>query len=203
MVKKSEPAQKGTTGAGRKSGSANASKSSATSTSAAKESSASATSTPTESAKPSESRSVLESLRHNQVGGLFSGLTIALAVGMLLSVLVPDEPNLLALTLLGLLMAAAVGFSVRATSLYRGVLSQAVALVTTVIGVHLMTVTGAVGGDLPGLPGGVGGDISFDDAAVVALATPAVAVGPVLAGLIAVIIVGWGAHPTRDIHEAR
>lgn len=193
MAKKSEPSPQGSTAAGRKRGTANASKSTAASTSDAKASSASAASAPSQSDSSSESRSVLESLRHNQVGGLFSGLTIAVAVGLLLSVLVPDEPNLLALTLLGLLMAAAVGFTVRATSLHRGITSQAVALVATVIGVHLMTVTGAVGGELPGLPGGVGGDITFNDAAVVALATPAISVGPVLAGLIAVIIVGWGA----------
>lgn len=203
MAKKSESAPSRTAGSTRKTGAAKAAKPSAASTSWANASTANATSTTDTSTTPSESRSVLESLRHNQVGGLFSGLTIAVAVGLLLSVLVPDEPNLLALTLLGLLMAAAVGFTVRATSLHRGVLSQAAALVATVIGVHLMTVTGAVGGVLPGLPGGVGGDINFDDAAVVALATPAVAVGPVLAGLIAVIIVGWGAHPTRDTHDAR
>jgi hypothetical protein len=142
------------------------------------------------------SRSVLEALRHNQVGGLFAGLTIAVAVGLLLSVLVPSEPHLLALALLGALMAAAVGFTVRGTSLHRGLISQVVAFVATVIGTHLMTVTGMVGGELPGLPGGIGGDVSFNDAAVVALATPAVAVGPVLTGLIAAIIVGWGA-PVR------
>jgi hypothetical protein len=144
---------------------------------------------------PQRTGSVLDSLRHNHVGGLFAGLIVAIAVGLLLSVLVPNEPHALALVLLGLLLSAAVGFTVRYVSLHRGLLTQAAAFVSTVIGVQLMTVTGMVGGELPGLPGIMGAEVSFNDALVLALATPAIAVGPVLAGLIAVIIVGWGGVP--------
>jgi hypothetical protein len=145
----------------------------------------------------SESRSVLESLRRNQVGNLFAGLVIAISVGLLLSVLVPSEPNVLAIIVLGLLMAAAVGFTVRLTSADRGLISQAVAFVAAAFGVHLMVVTGMVGGgnEILGQLGGSGP--GFDDALLAALATPVVSSGALLTGLIAVLVVGWGDHLKR------
>ncbi|PKQ25585.1 MAG: hypothetical protein CVT64_09190 [Actinobacteria bacterium HGW-Actinobacteria-4] len=146
---------------------------------------------------PADSGSVLATLRQNQVGGLLAGLVVAIAVGLLLSVLVPSDPNVLALIVLGLLMAFAVGFTVRLTSAHRGLTSQAVALVVTALGVHLMVVTGMVGGgnETLQLLGAEGP--SFGDALLAALATPVVSSGALLTGLIAVLIVGWGDHLER------
>lgn len=141
--------------------------------------------------------SALESLRRNPVGTLLGGLVVALAVGLLLSVLVPEEPNVLALILLGLFEAAAVGFAVRALAADRGLVTQVVALILTVLGVHVMVVTGMAGGGPLGAAGFGGGGVGFGDSLLVALATPAASAGGVIAGLVAVVIVGWGRPTTR------
>jgi len=138
--------------------------------------------------------SVLERVRMNAVGPLAAGLGVALVVALLLAVLIPDEPNLYAFTVLGLLLTAAVGFTVRYLSHHRGLMSQVTAFVSTVIGLHVMAVTGVVDG-LAG--GGVVAELldrgpGFDDALLAALATPAVSTGGILCGLVAAIIVGWG-----------
>ena len=59
------------------------------------------------------SPSVLGRLRSNRMGAVLGGLVVALLLGALLSVLVPDSQLLLALILLGLAESAAVGFTVR------------------------------------------------------------------------------------------
>lgn len=145
------------------------------------------------------SPSVLGRLRGNRMGALLGGLIVALVTGALLSVLVPDSQLLLALALLGLGEAAAVGFTVRYLSEWRGLTTQVTAFVLTVIGVHVLATTGIVNqqlsnlGDLAGfLGGGLGSGIGWDDALVGAMATPAVSTGAVLCGLIAAIIAGWG-----------
>ncbi|WP_062380434.1 hypothetical protein [Demequina pelophila] len=140
------------------------------------------------------SPSVLERVRENRMGALAAALFVALAVALLLAVLVPDEPNLFASVLLGLLLTAAVGFTVRVTSRSRGLLAQATAFVATVVGVHVLAVTGAIDGLGPaGLLERVGlSGPGYDDALLAALATPAVSAGGVLAGLVAAIVAGWG-----------
>ncbi|WP_062384145.1 hypothetical protein [Demequina iriomotensis] len=154
--------------------------------------------------------SFLERVRTNRTGSLAAALVVALAVALLLAILVPDAPNLYALTLLGALMTAAVGFTVRYLAHDHGLVDQGIAFVATLLGVHVMTVTGvfdglgsggvrqlleAVGGSGPG----------FDDALLASLATPAVSTGGVLAGLVAAVIVGWGprVHPHEEPHAAR
>jgi hypothetical protein len=145
------------------------------------------------------SPSVLGRLRNNRMGAVLGGLIVALVTGALLSVLVPDSQLLLALGLLGLGEAAAVGFTVRYLSDYRGLTTQLAAFVLTVIGVHVLATTGIVNqqlsnlGDLAGFLGdGLGSGLGWDDALTGALATPAVSTGAVLCGLIAAIIAGWG-----------
>lgn len=143
--------------------------------------------------------SFLERLRRNRVGALAAGLVVAVVVGLLLAVLVPAEPNLYASLVLGALLAAAVGFTVRYLSVCRGLRAQATGFVATVLGVHLMITTGTANavmgrGQAP-LRELLGAQVpGFDDALLAALAIPAVSTGGVVAGLVAMVIVGWGAR---------
>lgn len=147
--------------------------------------------------------SVVGRLRRNRMGAVLGGLIVALVLGVLLSVLVPDSQILLALVLLGLGEAAAVGFTVRYLSECRGLKAQITAFVLTAIGVHLLATTGLVNqkiGDVAGsLGNGLGSGLGWDDALLGALATPAVSTGAVVSGLIAAIIAGWG--PRREAHR--
>lgn len=144
--------------------------------------------------QPAARGSILDSVRANAVGPLAVGLVVAIAVGLLLSVLVPSDPNLLAMIILGTLLAAAVGFAVRLVSLGGGLRNQIEAFVMTVVGVHVMSVTGALGGDFPLLARfGVSGP-GFDDAFLASLAVPPVSSGGLIAGAVAAIIVGWRSH---------
>ncbi len=149
--------------------------------------------------------SVLGRLRGNRMGAVLGGLVVALVLGALLSVLVPDSQLLLALALLGLAEAAAVGFTVRYLSERRGLAPQLTAFGLTAIGVHVLAGTGLVNqqignlGDLAGpLGGGLTSGLGWDDALVGAMVTPAISTGAVVCGLIAAIIAGWG--PRGDRH---
>ncbi|MDN4480956.1 hypothetical protein [Demequina muriae] len=137
--------------------------------------------------------SILDSVRANPMGPLTAGLIVAIAVGLLLSVLVPNDPSVLAMVILGTLLAAAVGFAVRYLSAApeRGLRRQLEALIATAVGVHLMSVTGTVGGEIPLLSDLGAAGPGFNEALLVAFATPAVSTGALLAGLTAAIIVGW------------
>ncbi|WP_084124306.1 hypothetical protein [Demequina sp. NBRC 110054] len=151
---------------------------------------------------PGAPRSILDRWRQNRMGALAAGLIVAVAVGLLLSVLVPSDPNLLAYVLLGLLVTAAVGATVRYLSPERGLLDQAAAFVAAALGVHLMIVTGAVNSAGSGLLEdvlGVSGP-GFDDALMAALGLPMVSTGVLLSGVVAAIIVGWG---PRELDEPR
>lgn len=153
--------------------------------------------TPELAAQPAPS--VLGRLRGNRMGAVLGGLVVALVLGALLSVLVPDSQLLLALALLGLAEAAAVGFTVRYLSEYRGLATQVSAFALTAIGVHVLATTGMLNqqiGNLGGLAGPLGGGLTsglgWDDALVGAMATPAIGTGAVVCGLIAAVIAGWG-----------
>ncbi len=138
--------------------------------------------------------SYLDRVRQNRMGPLTAALVVGALVGLLLSMLVPNPSNVWALILLGALVSAAVGFTVRYLSVTRSWRAQVPALIGAVLGVHIMSVTGTLQGigsqSIAGMikisgPG-------FNDALLGALATPAVATGTVLAGLVAAIIAGWG-----------
>ena len=142
--------------------------------------------------------SVLDGVRANRVGPPAVGLAVALGIGLLLSVLVPSDPNALALSILGVLLAAAVGFSMRYLSVLRNVARQFEALVLTAVGVHVMAITGAMSVDIPMLSQfGVSGP-GFNEAFLTALAIPPVSTGGLIAGIVAAIIVGWGRNPERN-----
>ncbi len=159
-----------------------------------------------------ESPSVLERLRRNRMGAVLGGLIVALALAGLLSVLVPDSNLLLALAILGLAEAFAVGFTVRYLSGCRGVRHQLTAFVLATIGVHLLATTGIVNqklgdlgalfsGPLAGAGGGGGSGLGWDDALVGALSTPSVSTGAILCGVVAAIIAGWGMRDTDYVHK--
>lgn len=138
--------------------------------------------------------SYLDRVRANRMGPLAAALIIGGLVGLLLSMLVPRPANVWALMLLGVLVAAAVGFGVRFLSVTRSWAATVPAFLGTVLGVHVMAVTGTVNGigfdKLPAMLKLAGPD--FNDSLLAALATPAVSTGTILAGLIAAIIAGWG-----------
>ncbi len=144
--------------------------------------------------------SVLDRVRANRMGPLAVALGVAVATGLLLSTLVPTDPNVLALGILGALVSAAVGFVVRYLSLSHGWRTQAIALVATVLGVHIMATTGMVNGAGGGTIGGLVTlpNPDFGDALLMALALPAVSSGAILAGLTAAIIAGWSARSAND-----
>lgn len=153
--------------------------------------------------------SVLGRLRGNRMGAVLGGLIVALVVGALLSVLVPDSQLLLELALLGLGEAFAVGFTVRYLSECRGIKTQLTAFVLTAIGVHVLATTGMVNqqiGNLEDLAGPLGGGLAsglgWDDALLTALATPAVSTGAVICGLVAAIIAGWGPRGEGHHHSS-
>jgi len=183
---------------------------------AARKTTPSATPTPEPTPQPAAttpppaqpSPSVLGRLRSNRMGAVLGGLVVALVLGALLSVLVPDSQLLLALILLGLGEAAAVGFTVRYLSECRGLKTQTTAFVLTAIGVHVLATTGMVNqqignlGAIPGsLGGGLGSGLGWDDALLAALAIPAVSTGAVVCGLIAAIIAGWGPRGEGHAHS--
>ncbi|WP_061962837.1 hypothetical protein [Demequina aurantiaca] len=143
--------------------------------------------------------SFLESLRRNRMGVLTAALVVAFVLGLLLSVLVPNKPGAFAMIILGAFMAAAVGFTVRYLSEAKGLLTQIVAFVATGLGVHIMAITGAASGSVSALEQFGASGPGFNDALLIALATPAISAGGVLAGLVAAIIVGWGEKPSGRI----
>jgi len=138
--------------------------------------------------------SYLDRVRANRMGPLAAALLIGGLVGLLFSILVPHPSNVWALMLLSMLISAAVGFAVRYLSATRDWKAWVPAFLGTVLGVHIMAVTGTLNGvSFDGL----GGMLSltgpgFDDSLLGALATPAASTGTILAGLVAVIITGWG-----------
>lgn len=156
--------------------------------------------------------SVLERLRRNRMGAVLGGLVVAIALGLLLSIFVPDEHLLLALVVLGLAEAVAVGFTVRYLTVSRGLDTQLTAFALTAIGVHLMVTTGMVNqaiGDVGSMVGdllgqgagprsGAGSGLGWDDAVITALATPTMSTGAIVCGLIAAIIAGWGVSAGLD-----
>lgn len=153
----------------------------------------------------------------NRMGAVLGGLIVSLALGLLLSIFVPDENVLLALVVLGLAEAMAVGFTVRYLTDCRGWSTQLTALVLTTIGIHVMVTTGTINqyfsgvnsmmSDVSSLMGDGYGASSqsgpgWDEAVIGALYTPAISAGALLGGIVAAIIAGWGirtrAHHVRD-----
>jgi len=146
------------------------------------------------------------------MGAVLGGLIVAMVVALLLSVLVPDSNLLLALALLGLAEAFAVGFTVRYLSTCRGLRHQVTAFALATIGVHVLATTGIVNqklGDVSGLlsgvlggsRGGSGLGLGWDDAVVGAFATPAISTGAIVCGLVAAIIAGWGVRDADYSHK--
>lgn len=136
--------------------------------------------------------SFLDSIRATSMGPAVTGAVVALVLALLLSVLVPSDPGALAMIILGTLLALGVGFAVRYVVPDRRSRHALEAFLAAAVGVHLMSVTGMATGELPLLSQlGTQGP-GFNEALLIALSTPPVSAGGVLAGALAAIVVGWG-----------
>ncbi|WP_084129294.1 hypothetical protein [Demequina sp. NBRC 110055] len=140
----------------------------------------------------SASPSVLERVRRMPMAPAAVVLGLALVLGVLLSFLVPDDPDALALLVLGAAVAAATGFTARTLSRTADAWSLATSAVAAIFGVHVMAATGIVGGENEALSMIGAAAPSFNEALLAALATPPVSAGTLLAGAVAALIVGWG-----------
>jgi len=123
--------------------------------------------------------SFLEVLRRNRVGNLVAGLVVMFAAALLLSAAVPNDLNIVIEILLILLLAAAVGFTVRVTSPDQGAGTLVVAAILAAVGTPILFVTGVSPG-------------SFGAAMLASFQSGFVAVAAALAAIVAVICAGWG-----------
>lgn len=133
------------------------------------------------------------------MGMALGALVVAIIVSLALSILVPDSHVLLALTMLGAIVAAAVGFTVRTLDRTRGWVAQGTAFIAAALGTHIMATTGLVNQAIDEAHGvadllrlGASSGLGWDDAVLTALATPTMSTGALLAGIVAAIIAGWG-----------
>lgn len=123
--------------------------------------------------------SFIEVLRRNRVGNLVSGLIVMFAAALLLSAAVPNDLNIVIEILLILLLAAAVGFTVRVTSPDQGAGTLVKAAILAAVGTSILFVTGSDPG-------------SFGAALLASFASSYLRVAAALAAIVAVICVGWG-----------
>ena len=130
-------------------------------------------------AQAKQTISFLEVLRRNRVGNLVSGLVVMFAAALLLSAAVPNDLNIVIEILLILLLAAAVGFTVRVTSPDQGVGTIVTAAILAAVGTPILFVTGSDPG-------------SFGAAMLASFQSGFVAVAAALAAIVAVICAGWG-----------
>lgn len=123
--------------------------------------------------------SFLEVLRRNRVGNLVSGLIVMFAAALLLSAAVPSDLNIVIEILLILLLAAAVGFTVRVTSPDQRVGTLVTAGILAALGTPILFVTGSDPG-------------SFGAALLASFSSDYLQVAAALAAIVAVICAGWG-----------
>jgi len=130
-------------------------------------------------AQQKQTISFLEVLRRNRVGNLVSGLVVMFAAALLLSAAVPSDLNIVIEILLILLLAAAVGFTVRVTSPDQGAGTLVTAAILAAVGTPILFVTGSDPG-------------SFGAAMLASFGASYLEVAAALAAIVAVICAGWG-----------
>lgn len=134
--------------------------------------------------------SFLDALRKNRVGALLAGLLVMVAAALILSAAVPEDLNTAIAILLILLLAVAVGFTVKVTSPKSDGPMMLIAGGLAAIGVPILF--GAGGANIAALGGsGVGGP-SFDQAILASLQDGYLTVGSALAAVVAIIVAVWG-----------
>jgi hypothetical protein len=139
--------------------------------------------------------SSLDALRRNRVGALISGLIVTVAVALILSAAVPDDLNTAIAILLILLLAVAVGFTVKVTSPKQDGPMMLAAGSLAAIGVPILFGAGGAGvvatSDIAPL---VLGGPSFDQAILSSLMDGYLTVGSALAAVVAITVAAWGAR---------
>jgi hypothetical protein len=126
--------------------------------------------------------SFMEALRRNRSGALLAGLVVMVVTALVLSAAVPNDLNTATSILLILLLAAAIGFAVKATSPAIDAPTLATAGGLALVGVPFMLVAGTAGE-------------SFDGAMLAALGSEFLTVEAVLGAAIAVVVAAWGDRP--------
>lgn len=124
--------------------------------------------------------SFIEALRQNRGGALLSGILVMVAAALVLSAAVPDDLNTAIAVLLIVLLAVAVGFTVKVTSAKQD-------------GPAMLTAGGLAAVGVPILFGaGISGPVSFDDAVLASLQDNYLTVGSALAAVVAITVAAWG-----------
>ncbi len=134
--------------------------------------------------------SFLDALRKNRVGALLAGLVVMVAAALVLSAAVPEDLNTAIAILLILLLAVAVGFTVKVTSPKPDGPMMLVAGALSAIGVPILFGAGGASSEALGAFGTEG--MSFDQAILASLQDMYLTVGSALAAVVAVIVAAWG-----------
>jgi hypothetical protein len=137
--------------------------------------------------------SSLDALRRNRVGALISGLIVTVAVALILSAAVPDDLNTAIAILLILLLAVAVGFTVKVTSPKQDGPMMLAAGALAAIGVPILFGAGGAGATILDSTGTlVLGGPSFDQAILSSLMDGYLTIGSALAAIVAITVAAWG-----------
>ncbi len=123
--------------------------------------------------------SFLDPLRKNRVGALLSGVIVMIAVALVLSAAVPDDLNSLIALFLILVLAVAVGFTVKVTSANQDAPAMLIAGGVAAIGVPVIFDAGTPG-------------MALDDSILMSLSDNYLTVGSAFAAIVAIIVAGWG-----------
>ena len=123
--------------------------------------------------------SFLDPLRKNRVGALLSGVIVMIAVALVLSAAVPDDLNSLIALFLILVLAVAVGFTVKVTSANQDAPTMLIAGGLAAIGVPVIFDAGTPG-------------MALDDSILMSLSDNYLTVGSAFAAIVAIIVAGWG-----------
>jgi hypothetical protein len=139
--------------------------------------------------------SFLDALRKNRVGALITGLIVTVAAALILSAAVPDDLNTAIAILLILLLAVAVGFTVKVTSPKADGPMMLAAGALAAIGVPILFGAGGAGATVLDPTGTlVLGGPSFDQAILSSLMDGYLTVGSALAAVVAITVAAWGAR---------
>jgi hypothetical protein len=132
-------------------------------------------------ADKAQPNSFLDPIRKNRVGALISGIVVTIVVALILSAAVPDDLNSLIALFLILVLAVAVGFTIKVTSANQDAPAMLIAGGLAAIGVPVIFDAGTPG-------------MALDDSILMSLSDNYLTVGSAFAAIVAIIVAGWGAR---------
>lgn len=135
--------------------------------------------------------SFIDALRRNRVGALLSGIIVTVATALVLSAAVPDDCTTANAVILILLLAVAVGFTVKVASAEQDAPTLLTAGALAAIGVPIVFIAGGAIAF-----GGYAG-ATFDDSILESLTHDYLTVGSAIAAVVAVIVAGWGPRTAK------